>query len=121
MPKVTRKEISIFESPVLRFIGILVVLGAIVMGGSIFLGMKDKGAIDVNGKIASTNQDGFANKVNQNSNTNDVNGGLKPASLSPGAPKAPESAPVPEPSPAVAATSTATTSLQTSTTTQKTK
>ena len=67
MPKVTRSRVSIFESPVVRFFGILVVVAAILVAGSIFLGLKDKGAIDVNGKIASTNQDGFANKVNQNS------------------------------------------------------
>lgn len=111
MPKITRSRISVFESPLVRFVGIVLVLATAIVGGSVFLGISDKGAIDVNDKIAGTNQDSFANRVNQNSNINDVNGGLKPASLSPDAQNAPE--PV-VPPPIVEGTSTQATTTDSS-------
>lgn len=73
-----------------------------------YLGYSDKGAIDINKKIAGTNQDGFANKVNQLSGNSTVNGGLHPTGDAPTPPQTPP--PVPEPAPATTTTATTTAS-----------
>jgi len=110
MPKVTRTQTSFFGSPTVRFVAALFVITAAGFGMAVFLGYSDKGAIDINKKIAGTNQDGFATHVNQLSGNSTVNGGLHPTG---DAPTPPPPAPAPEPTPA--ATTTATTTAASST------
>ena len=113
MPKVTRKQVSVFDSSAIRFIAIVFGVSGVLIGGALFFGFSDKGAIDVTGKINSTDQSGFSNRVNANSNNASVNGGLQPAALDPNAPPAPLPAPVVEIATTTTATSTATTTAST--------
>ena len=106
MPKVTRTQTSFLSSPTVRFVSALLVFALLSFGVAVYLGYSDKGAIDINKKIAGTNQDGFANKVNQLSGNTAVNGGLKPSTEQIAPPVPPPA--VPEPTPV--ATSTATSS-----------
>lgn len=99
MPKITRTRVSVFESSLVRFGAITLGVAGVFVLGAIFLGLSDKGAIDVNQKIVSTDQSASANRVNPNlnGNTNEVNGGLRPLSADPNAQPAPEPVVVPEP------------------------
>ena len=78
---------------------------ALSIGGAIYLGYSDKGAIDINKKIAATNQDGFATHVNQLSGNSTVNGGLHPTGDAPTPPP-----PAPEPTPEATTTASTTAS-----------
>lgn len=99
MPKIARKQVSIFESSVIRFGAITLGVAGVFVLGAIFLGLSDKGAIDVNQKIVSTDQSASTNRVNPNlnGNTGEVNGGLRPLSADPNAQPAPEPVVTPEP------------------------
>lgn len=106
MPKVTRKRVSVFESSAFRWGGALVGVSGLIVLASIFFGMSDKGAIDVSGKINSTDQTGFASQVNpMNNGAASVNGGLRPAAGDVNAAPPAEPEPVVEPSPENAAAS----------------
>lgn len=109
MPKVTQTQTSIISSPTFRFIAGLFVVVALSLGIAVYLGYSDKGAIDINKKIAGTNQDGFANKVNQLSGNNTVNGGLHPTGDA-ATPAVQTPPPAPEPTPATTTTATSTAS-----------
>jgi|GEM_PF-5618385 len=118
MPKVTRTTTSFFGSPTTRFIIALFVIIAVGFGMAVFLGYSDKGAIDINKKIAGTNQDGFANKVNQLSGNSTVNGGLHPTG---NVPTSLPSAPALEQTPTVATTTASSTPLHPVSTTSAVK
>ena len=90
MPRIARTRVSPLQSSSIRFIGATVGVGGLIILGALFLGFSDKGAIDVSGKITSTDQSGFANKVNAPNGSADANGGLRTVSEDPNAPVAPE-------------------------------
>ena len=119
MPKITRKRVSVFASPAFRFGGALAGVSGLFVLGSIFLGMSDKGAIDVTGKITGTDQSGFASPVNPNNNMAGVNGGLRPASAEGGGQVPETPAPTVE-APTETATSTATTTDEVASSTEET-
>lgn len=116
MPRVTRKQTSVFDSKIFMWWGGVVAVVALGFGASYFLGTSDSGAIDINGKIRSADQSASLSPVNPNSAANVPNGGLRPASEDPNSVKAPE-APAPAPTPEVAST-TATTTESTASTTE---
>lgn len=94
MPRITRKKVSLLESPAVRFGGAVVGISGILALGAIFFGMSDKGTIDVSGKISSADQSGFVKPVNTLNNSASINGGLKPKVVDPNEVKAPEPEPV---------------------------
>ncbi len=82
-----------------RFVGATIGIAGILSLGALFIGFSDTGVIDVNGRISSTDQSGFATKVNTTNPSDAPNGGLRPVSDdpdAPAAPEAPQAAPVPE-------------------------
>jgi hypothetical protein len=116
MPRVTRKQTSVFDSKIFMWWGGVVAVVALGFGASYFLGTSDSGAIDINGKIRSADQSASLSPVNQNSTANQPNGGLRPASEDPNSAKAPEAPEAPAPTPEVASTTATTTDSTASTT-----
>lgn len=115
MPRIARARISLLDSSMVRFIGATIGIAGILSLGALFLGFSDTGAIDVNGRISSTDQTNFATKVNTSVATDEVNGGLRPAGEdSTNAPDAP-TAPVVSPEVSGASTTEATTTDATTT------
>jgi hypothetical protein len=70
-------------------------IAGIIILAALFIGFRDGGMIDVNGKITATDQSGMSEKVNLVNRTNEPNGGLKPVTDDPNAPRAPETPPSP--------------------------
>ncbi len=114
MPRIARARISLLDSSMVRFIGATIGIAGILSLGALFLGFSDTGAIDVNGRISSTDQTNFATKVNTAVATDEANGGLQPASGD--SPKAPAAAPIVNPEVSGASTTEATSTDATTTT-----
>ena len=108
MPKITRSQVSLIGSPIVRFIGTVIIVSVLLTVGALYLGFTDKGAINVNAKIRAIDPSTLANPVNANTNGTAVNGGLRPASAADMAnvAKPPEPVPTPQPSPASSTAST---------------
>lgn len=113
MPRIARARISLLDSSMVRFIGATIGIAGILSLGALFLGFSDTGAIDVNGRISSTDQTNFVTKVNTAVATDEANGGLQPASSD--SPKAPEAPAVVSPEVSGASTTDATTTDTTTT------
>lgn len=109
MPRIARPRVSFLDSSMVRFIGATVGVAGLFSLGALFLGFSDTGAIDVNGRINSTDQTNFATKVNPAVATNEANGGLRPAGEDPDAIDAPTTPPELNPEVSGASTTEATT------------
>lgn len=82
------------------------VLGILIVAGiSVYLALSDRGAIDVNQAIISTNQEGFAQQVLPNTQAQRPNGGLSPV----GGQETPQPPPPPAPEPQATSTDAAST------------